>query len=144
MPDEHDDDDPIVTLKRSEIRAMEKKANKFDEAESRAAAAERQLAFAKAGIDISNSKNGYFIRGYDGDLDPDAIKTAAIADGFLEDPAKAPQPAPEEAAAFDRMEEAEANGGLAPTGTDAAAARVLNADSEEAFWAEAQAAGLAT
>jgi hypothetical protein len=32
--------------------------------------------FAKAGVDVSEPRNGYFIRGYNGDTDPASIKSA--------------------------------------------------------------------
>jgi hypothetical protein len=43
-----------------------------------AAQAERELAFVKAGVDPNSAMAKYFMKAYDGDLDPEAIKTAAI------------------------------------------------------------------
>jgi hypothetical protein len=46
--------------------------------------ATRELAFVKAGVNPADKKAAYFIKGYDGDLTPDAIKAAAEDAGFLE------------------------------------------------------------
>jgi hypothetical protein len=43
-----------------------------------AAQAERELAFVKAGVDPSSPMAKYFMKAYDGELTPDAIKEAAI------------------------------------------------------------------
>jgi hypothetical protein len=103
------------------MRQLREKAKKADEAERRAAELERRLAFAEAGIDMSDPKSRYFVAGYDGDLDRDAIRQAAERDGFLggktEDP---PAPAPQasaEQAAIERISEA-VEGAPAPEPTD--------------------------
>ena len=54
------------------------------EADERAKAAERELAFIKAGIQPDDPKQAYFVKGYEGDLTPEAIKAAAVAGGFAE------------------------------------------------------------
>lgn len=58
------------------------------EAQAKAAAEEatqlkRELAFAKAGLDLSDPKMTYFVKGYDGDATPEAIRSAAEAAGFI-------------------------------------------------------------
>jgi hypothetical protein len=78
---EIDDDQPEEP--RGLRKQIEEQAAKAREAEARAAAAERELAFAKAGLPLSDPKMTYFVKGYDGDLSPDAIKAAAEAAGFL-------------------------------------------------------------
>lgn len=45
--------------------------------------AKRENAFLRAGIDIDDTKMAYFVKGYDGELDPTAIKEAAVEAGFL-------------------------------------------------------------
>jgi hypothetical protein len=82
-----DGDDKRVTLWRSNIDQLEAKARKAGEFESRATAAERKLAFAEAGIPLADPKLSYFIKGYDGDLNAEAIKEAATSAGFLAPPA---------------------------------------------------------
>ena len=65
------------------------------DAEKEANDAKRELAFLKAGIPMDDPKVGYFVKGYDGELTPEAIRAQATADGFI----AAPAPTPEEAAA---------------------------------------------
>ena len=99
MPDDHydddqPDDDRVVTLKRDQIRALEKQAKQATEAAARAEAAERKLAFAEAGIPLNDPKLSYFIKGYDGDPTPEAIKQAAIDAGFIGTPEPSADTAP--------------------------------------------------
>lgn len=79
-------------------RRFDDQARKLREIEDRAAAAERELAFAKAGLPLSDPKMGYFVKGYDGDLTPEAIKAAAEEAGFLTTTER-PSVPPEELAA---------------------------------------------
>lgn len=74
----------------------DKAEQKAKEAEERAAKAERDLAFAKAGLDLSDKKVKYFMAGYDGEMDADKIKAAAVEDGFLPDPEAATEEKAEE------------------------------------------------
>lgn len=43
----------------------------------------RELAFAKAGISLNDPKLKYFVKGYDGELEAEAIREAAVEAGFL-------------------------------------------------------------
>lgn len=88
----YNDDDPDYdqepeqrtrTVPRDVWKQMEQKAKTATEAEQRAQAAERKLAFAEAGLPLTDPKMQYFMRGYEGDLTADAIREKAIADGFL-------------------------------------------------------------
>ncbi len=83
---DEEDQPHTITLSRDQIRGLESKAKKADEYESRAAAAERELAFAKAGIDLQDPKLSYFRKGYEGDMDPDNIRSAAAEAGFIAPP----------------------------------------------------------
>jgi len=51
------------------------------------AAAIRELAFVKAGVDINDPRAEYFVKGYDGDLTADAIKAKAETIGLFAAPA---------------------------------------------------------
>lgn len=82
---EIDDDQPEEP--RGLRKQIEEQAAKAREAEARAAAAERELAFAKAGLDLSDPKIGYFARGYQGEISADAIRAEAENAGFLGAPA---------------------------------------------------------
>lgn len=148
MSDEYDDDpeERLVTLKRDDIKALEKRAKAAEEAQTRAEAAERKLAFAEAGIDLSNTdpKLSYFVKGYEGDLTPEAIKAKAIAEGWVSNPeAEQQAQASEDAAALERMADGAANGTPLPVGADAAYEKALATDDREVFYQEAKAAGLA-
>jgi len=83
MSDFSESDDQYDEEPRGLRKQIEEQAAKAREAEARAAAAERELAFAKAGLDLSDPKIGYFTRGYDGDADPEKIKAAALEAGFI-------------------------------------------------------------
>ena len=71
MQDEamYDDDDldesqdSRAQIPVEDLRNLRKKAKAADEAERRAAKAERELAFAKAGLDLGDAKVGYFVKG---------------------------------------------------------------------------------
>lgn len=137
---EYDDDDDLdegdqppvepprtVTLSRKQIRSLEAKA-------ARADAAERELAFAKAGVDLADPKLSYFVKGYSGDLTPDAIKQEAVNAGFL----AAPQASSEDAAR-DAELDAHDQLGSAAAGASTADKIDLGQKMREAFAAEGQA-----
>lgn len=87
MPEENDDqNDSEITLKRSQIRAMERDAKLTREATERASAAERKLAIIEAGLDMTNPTVAFFARHYDGELTADAVRQAASEAGILVDP----------------------------------------------------------
>ncbi len=67
-----------------DIKGLREAAKRSDTYKSEAEAAKRELAFVKAGIDPDDPKAGYFVRGYQGDVEPSAIKAAAIEAGFLQ------------------------------------------------------------
>lgn len=109
-------------------KQIEEQAAKAREAEARAAAAERELAFAKAGLPLSDPKMSYFVKGYDGELTPDAIKAAAESAGFLN---SAPPPAPEvpaeELAQHQQAANLAASGTVGPPDENAEYLAALNA-----------------
>jgi hypothetical protein len=79
-PEEYvDPGDKRVSMRRSNIDALESRAKRAD-------AAERELAFLKAGINPDDERLKYFFKGYEGDIDAAQIKAAAIAAGFIADP----------------------------------------------------------
>lgn len=70
-----------------------------------AAAAERELAFVKAGLDPNAPMAKYFMKAYDGDLNPEAIKAAAQEAQLIAD--RKPVEV-QDAAAWDRTNQAAA------------------------------------
>ena len=72
---DNEDDNSIPSLRRA--------ANKSKKLEAELRLIKRELAFAKAGIPLDDPKMSYFVKGYDGELEADAIKAAAVEAGFL-------------------------------------------------------------
>lgn len=68
---------------RKQVRKLQKQVKDLSGETDRADKAERKLAFAEAGIDLSDKQMQYFARGYDGELDGESIKKAATEAGFL-------------------------------------------------------------
>lgn len=73
------------------LKELRKKAKEYDEMVERQAQLEAELAatkrsevFRSVGIDPSNPKHSYFVRGYDGDLSPEAIMAEAERAGVLD------------------------------------------------------------
>ena len=72
--------------------------NRAKEAEDKAAALEDQLSsiqrrdtFRSAGLDLDDARTKYFVKGYEGELDVEAIRQEAMAAGFLGDEAPLPE-----------------------------------------------------
>lgn len=107
--DEYDDfeNDEPTEKQPNWRRSLESKAAKAakaaEEATARAEAAERRLAFAEAGVNISDPKAKWFVKGYDGDLTADAIKAAAGEAGLVEAPEASDEVPAEEQAAHARL-----------------------------------------
>lgn len=69
------------------IQQLRDRAEKAGQLEKANAEMARENAFLKAGINPEQDPRlGYFVRGYEGDLTSEAIKTAATEAGFLADP----------------------------------------------------------
>jgi hypothetical protein len=69
---------------KNDLRELRKKAKERDELAAKVAQFERENAFRDAGINPSDPKTKYFIKGYDGELTADAIKAEATAAGFIQ------------------------------------------------------------
>ena len=62
---------------RARMKQLEKEAKELRKQVAEFSASQRELAFVKAGIDPASPQAKYFVKGYDGDLNPDAIRQAA-------------------------------------------------------------------
>lgn len=62
---------------RARMKQLEKEAKELRKQVAEFAVTQRELAFAKAGIDPASPQAKYFVKGYDGDLTPEAIRAAA-------------------------------------------------------------------
>lgn len=137
MADNYVDDDYETDDEQESIPSLRRAANKSKKLEAELRELRKELAFAKAGIKLDDPKMKYFVKGYDGEMDPEEIRAAASEAGFLqvqtsEAPAEEAQPNPavqaqervmtasagamaedvSEAAAISRMESAMAEGGI--------------------------------
>lgn len=89
MPDDEDLDDTDTgdgggsnaKQMREHIKKLEGEAKAGREAADKVAVMERRLAFAEAGLGESPMRE-YFVKGYDGDTSPEAIRAAAVAAGL--------------------------------------------------------------
>ncbi len=93
--DDGDDDGPEPDggpQTPQEFAALRRSKRIARDNEARAVKAERALAFVRAGIDPDQEGIGaYFVKGYEGDLDPAKIKEAALAAGVIAPPPPDPQ-----------------------------------------------------
>lgn len=88
---EEQEQDGVTTIKAADLRNLRAKADKTSDLEKTVAELTRKEAFREAGIDPSDKKAGYFVKGYDGELSADAIRAAATEAGFIEPPAPTPE-----------------------------------------------------
>jgi hypothetical protein len=77
------------------------------EAEARARKAEMRAAVAESGIKM-NPQTKFFLDHYDGDPDPDSLKSALTEHGFLEEKPPEPLVSPQEVQAHGQFSEAQA------------------------------------
>jgi hypothetical protein len=107
----------------AEWAALRREKREREKSDERAKTAEKDLAFMRAGIDTStNPMAGYFVKGYDGEITPEAIKAKAIEVGLLQAPPP-PEPDPVKQANLAAGERiattAQGGGSITPAGTAA-------------------------
>jgi hypothetical protein len=85
MSDNYTDDDLDLDIEddSTDIRGLRRAANQAKKLKAEMAQIRRELAFAKAGLPLDDPKMNYFIRGYDGEMEPDIIRETAMQAGFL-------------------------------------------------------------
>lgn len=98
LEDEYEDEEtPDPPRQRNPVREQLRRAQKeLKERRAKDADAEkaiRDAAFLRAGIDLDDPKQSYFVKGYDGDPDPETIRAAAVEAGFVEPPDPPPDAA---------------------------------------------------
>lgn len=114
-----DDDDS-----GNDIRNLRRAAKASKKLQAELQQIKRELAFAKAGLPLDDPKMNYFVKGYEGDLEAEAIREAALAAGFLAPPAPAPaqaEPQVQQVAAAQQRIMAASAGATAEDVTEAAA-----------------------
>ena len=121
----------VVTVPRSQIKVLEKQAKERAEAVARAEKAERQLAFAAAGIPLNDKRFSYFIKGYDGEFEPDAIREAAAEVGLLETQEQPSQEQQAEQQTHQRIDQATRGQAVDEVDVDAAMASAFESGGSE-------------
>lgn len=136
------DSDMEETNSRNPVRArmkeLEKETAELRKQIAEAETAKRELAFVKAGIDPNSPMSKYFMKGYEGDLDPDAIRQAAVEAQLISPPEATPTQV--EAAGWQKIAKIAAGSQTAQPPVDWNQ-RLLNAESPkevEAILAEAR------
>lgn len=81
-----DNGDGTFNVPASVFRRMREAANKGQSARRDLDTFKRENAFLKAGVDLDDPKGKLLVRGYDGEIDPEAIKKAAIEYGVIPNP----------------------------------------------------------
>jgi hypothetical protein len=76
LGDDRPDDSAVVKQLRARAKAAAAENRELREQTEAGKAAQRELMFARAGVPIDDPKNGYFVRGYDGELTASSIKAA--------------------------------------------------------------------
>jgi len=85
ITDDYDDEagdqakDPV----RSRMKKLERDLQERDKQLVEGQAAQRELAFLKAGVPVDNPMAKYFVKGYDGEINSDAIRAAAQEAGLI-------------------------------------------------------------
>ncbi len=63
---------------RARMKQLEKEARELRRQVAEFSETQRELAFVKAGINPASPQAKYFVKGYDGELTPEAIREAAV------------------------------------------------------------------
>lgn len=74
----------------SDWALLRKTTKRAERAEQELNNLKREHSFTRAGVNIDDPRAKYFVKGYDGDLDPSAIRSAAIEVGLVHE-AERPQ-----------------------------------------------------
>lgn len=103
--DNYDSEDQIEESEtrnpvRARMKQLEKETAELRKQVAEAEVAKRELAFVKAGIDPLQPMAKYFVKAYDGDLNPDAIRQAAVEAQLISSPQN--QPSADEMQAWQR------------------------------------------
>lgn len=140
-----DDDQQEIETRRDPVRArlkqVEKELKQKDILLQQYAESQKKLMFIEAGVPMDSPMASYFVKGYDGDLTPEAIRQAAIEAQLV-----APQPPVDEGdkQAWKETNKVAAGAEMSPN-ESSWVKRIQNAQSQselETIFAEAQAQGV--
>jgi len=90
MSNVHDFDDEMTDEApkdpvRARMRQLEKELKAKEQALAEAEAIKREFAFVKAGVPMDSPMAKYFVKGYDGEFTPEAIRAAAEEANLIQD-----------------------------------------------------------
>ena len=85
---------------RARMKQLEKETADLRKQVAESESAKRELAFVKAGIDPASPMSKYFVKAYDGELSPEAIREAAVEAQLISPPDS--KPSADEANAWSR------------------------------------------
>ena len=88
-PVEIPDPDDKPNFRRELERKQAEAEQRATAAEEKAVALERRIAFAEAGVPLSDPRAKYFVKGYEGELTAEAIQAEAATFGLTQAPASA-------------------------------------------------------
>lgn len=94
---------------RKHVKRIESENKALKQEMEAARSAQRELALIKAGVDISSPTGRLFAKAYDGELDVEAVKSAAMEYGVVAPPSPTTA-SPDEQAAWTRSQAAQAAG----------------------------------
>ena len=126
---------------RARMKQLEKSVREKDALLAKYAETEKKMTFMEAGVDTSDPKFKYFVKAYDGEMNPEAI-TQALVEAQLIAPQSNPQDA--DKAAWQQTNKIAAGAETASEGPSWVK-RIRDASSEEelsTIFAEAQAQGV--
>ena len=86
-----EDGQPKRTFRRNLEDRAETAESQVSELKAQLAGLKRTEAFRSAGINPNDPRQSYFVKGYDGEIDPEPIRAAAVEAGFLTEGGQAQQ-----------------------------------------------------
>lgn len=83
MSDNYTEETFTEETEQDSLKNLRAAANRAKKLEAELNQMKRQMAFYQAGIPSDDPRMQYFVKGYEGELEPDAIRAAAQEAGFL-------------------------------------------------------------
>ena len=96
--DDYESDELVEDEREANPRGLRRAANKSKALERENSELRKRLAFVEAGISPTDPKLSYFVKGYDGEITAEAIRSAALEAGFIQAQQEQVSPQVEEAA----------------------------------------------
>lgn len=84
MSDNYTEETYVEGEEQDSLKNLRSAANRAKKLEAELNQMKRQMAFYQAGISQDDPRMQYFVKGYDGELSADAIRSAATEAGFIQ------------------------------------------------------------